>query len=127
MMAQDFNPAIFQAALLEVAEATKAATTAVQAMQAAQQQQPASPQVQPAAVTGSPTGSPGGATDWSKLVNKPPLLDGKTVEDEIRMFRDWLWMLTQFLNTIDLQLLQRRDSVEPNSNVCWLHCAATDR
>ena len=100
-MAQDFNPAIFQAALLEVAEATKAATTAVQAMQAAQQQQPASPQVQPAAVTSSPTGSPGGATDWSKLVNKPPLLDGKTVEDEIRMFRDWLWMLTQFLNTID--------------------------
>ena len=82
-MAQDFNPAIFQAALLEVAEATKAATTAVQAMQAAQQQQPAAPQAQPAAATGSPTGSPGGATDWSKLVNKPPLLDGKTVEDEI--------------------------------------------
>ena len=100
VMAQDFNPAIFQAALLEVAEATKAATTAVQAMQAAQQQA-ASPQVQPAAVTGSPTGSPVGATDWSKLVNKPPLLDGKAVEDEIRMFRDWLWMLTQFLNTID--------------------------
>ena len=94
-MAQEFNPAIFQAALLEVAEATKIATAAVQAMQSAQQS--SSPQVTTASASGSPTGSPQGSTDWSKLVNKPPLLDGKTVEDEIRMFRDWLWMLTQFL------------------------------
>ena len=36
-MAQEFNPAIFQAAWLEVAEATKVATAAVQAMQSAQQ------------------------------------------------------------------------------------------
>ena len=42
-MAQEFNPAIFQAALLEVAEATKIATAAVQAMQSAQQS--SSPQV----------------------------------------------------------------------------------
>ena len=98
-MAQEFNPAIFQAALLEVAEATKIATAAVQAMQSAQQS--SSPQVTTASASGSPTGSPQGSTDWSKLVNKPPLLDGKMVEDEIRMFRDWLWMLTQFLNTID--------------------------
>ena len=37
IMAQEFNPAIFQAALLEVAEATKVATAAVQAAQSAQQ------------------------------------------------------------------------------------------
>jgi hypothetical protein len=37
IMAQEFNPAIFQAALLEVAEATKVATAAVQATQSAQQ------------------------------------------------------------------------------------------
>ena len=98
-MAQEFNPAIFQAALLEVAEATKVATAAVQAMQSAQQ--PSNPQGSTAAASGSPTGAQHGSIDWSKLVNKPPLLDGKAVEDEIRRFRDWLWMLTQFLNTID--------------------------
>ena len=39
--------------------------------------------------------------DWSKLLNKPPLFDYKTIEDEIRAFRDWSWQLVQFLNTID--------------------------
>ena len=101
-MAQEFSPSIFQAALLEVAEATKAATAAVQAMQVVQQQQPAIPQGQTVQASGSPSGSPTSSTDWSKLVNKPPVLDGKSVEDEIRMFRDWLWMVTQFLNTIDV-------------------------
>ena len=101
-MAQEFSPSIFQAALLEVAEATKAATAAVQAMQVVQQQQPAIPQGQTVQASGSPSGSPTSSTDWSKLVNKPPVLDGKSVEDEIRMFRDWLWIVTQFLNTIDV-------------------------
>lgn len=87
-MTQEFNPAIFPAALLEVAEATKIATAAVQAVQSAQQS--SDPQVSTAAASGSPTGAQHGSIDWSKLVNKPQLLDGKTVEDEIRMFRDWL-------------------------------------
>lgn len=54
-----------------------------------------------AAASSSPTGSPTGQVDWSKLVNKPPLLDCKTLDDEIRMFHDWGWQLIQFLNTID--------------------------
>jgi hypothetical protein len=91
---------IFQAALLEVAEATKASTAAIQAI-AAQQHQGGAAAASTQAASGSPTGSAGGNVDWSKLINKPPLLDGKTVEDEIRLFRDWSWQLIQFLNAID--------------------------
>ena len=85
------HPAIFQAALLEEAEATKASIQAVQAITAQQQQQ----QVQftahqPTAVS-SPTGSGGQTVDWSKLINKPPLLDGKSIEDEI-----WSWQANTF-------------------------------
>ena len=93
----EFNPAIFQAALLEVAEATKAATAAVQAVQGAQQQLPVSP---PQTAGSSPTGSSPNV-DWSKLINKPPVLEGKSIEDEIKLFRDWSWQLTQFLSAID--------------------------
>ena len=93
----EFNPAIFQAALLEVAEATKAATAAVQAVQGAQQQLPVSP---PQTAGSSPTGSSPNV-DSSKLINKPPVLEGKSIEDEIKLFRDWSWQLTQFLSAID--------------------------
>ena len=89
-MAQEFHAAIFQGALLEVAEATKASTAAIQAI-AAQQHQGGATAASTQAASGSPTGSEGGNVDWSKLINKPPLLDGKTVEDEIRLLRDWSW------------------------------------
>ena len=91
----------------EVAEATKAAATAAQAAQAsqiAQAAQIAQMQSQAAAGSPSPSSSPTGAThsvDWSKLINKPPVLDGKTLEDEIRAYRDWNWQLIQYLNAID--------------------------
>lgn len=49
---------------------------------------------------GSPSSSSTNV-DWSKLLNKPPLFEHKTTEDEIRAFRDWSWQLIQFLNTID--------------------------
>ena len=40
--------------------------------------------------------------DWSKLVNKPPIFgDNSTADEDIKLFRDWLWQLTQFLVTID--------------------------
>ena len=94
-MATEFNPQIFQAAILEVAEATKAAVQLAQQVQ--QQQQPT--------VTTSPSSSPSSSSspniDWSKLLNKPPLFEYKTTEDEIRAFRDWSWQLIQFLNAID--------------------------
>ena len=90
-----FDPAIFQAALLEVAEATKAAASAAQAIQSAPQP----------AVVASPGSSPSSSNaqnvDWSKLLNKPPLFDYKSSEDEIRAYRDWNWQLVQFLNAID--------------------------
>ena len=84
------DPQIFQAALLEVAEATKTAAQAAQAVQKAS----ASP-------SSSPTSGSAQTVDWSKLLHKPPLFEHKTTEDEIRAFRDWSWMLIQYLNAID--------------------------
>jgi hypothetical protein len=84
------DPRIFQAALLEVAEATKTAAQAAQAVQKAS----ASP-------SSSPTGGSAQTVDGSKLLKKPPLFEHKTTEDEIRAFRDWSWMLIQYLNAID--------------------------
>eukprot|EP00435_Cladocopium_sp_Y103_P019344 s4186_g4.t1 len=91
-----FDPSIFQAALLEVAEATKAAAKAAQAVQSQTAQQPAGP-----SPSSSPSSSTAQTVDWSKLLNKPPVFDYKTTEDEIRAFRDWSWQLIQFLNAID--------------------------
>ena len=96
-MAQ-FDPAIFQAALLEVAEATKAATNvATQAVQAMQQQQ--------TTVSGSAGSSPQGQSsssiDWSKLISKPPTFEFSSMEEEIKAFRDWSWQLVQYLTAID--------------------------
>ena len=88
------DPQIFQAALLEVAEATKAASKAAQAAQAAVSSQAAG-----SSPSGSPTGS--STVDWSKLLSRPPLFEHKTTEDEIRAFRDWSWMLIQYLNATD--------------------------
>lgn len=97
----EFNPAIFQAALLEVAEATKAAALVAQTAQQSVQQQQQFQQQQPATSSTAATGRSSTSIDWSKLINKPPLLEGKTVEDEIRTFRDWSWQLVQYLNAID--------------------------
>ena len=55
------DPQIFQAALLEVAEATKAAAQAAQAVQKAS--------VSPSS---SPTSGSAQTVDWSKLLHKPP-------------------------------------------------------
>ena len=49
----------------------------------------------------SPSSSNAQNVDWSKLLNKPPLFDYKSSEDEIRAYRDWNWQLVQFLNAID--------------------------
>ena len=97
----EFNPAIFQAALLEVAEATKAAALVAQTAQQSVQQQQQFQQQQPATSSTAATGTSSTSIDRSKLINKPPLLEGKTVEDEIRAFRDWSWQLVQYLNAID--------------------------
>ena len=70
-MGQQVDAGIFQAALLQIAEATQAA---------------------------SGTGTGGAVTvkaqvDWSKLVNRPPIFDYPNQEQDQRHFRDWLWHL----------------------------------
>ena len=92
-MAQ-LDPDILQTALLQVAEATQAASKAAQAAAQSASQVALSPSAS--------AGQPKAAIDWSKLVNKPPVFgENATADEDIRLFRDWLWQLTQFLVTID--------------------------
>jgi hypothetical protein len=69
------DPSILQTALLQVAEATKAASEAAKAASVVQQRA---------------TSSTGGANtmDWSKLVNRPPVFEHATREAEIKGFKD---------------------------------------
>eukprot|EP00435_Cladocopium_sp_Y103_P058067 s968_g20.t1 len=90
-MALDEN--LIQQALQQVADATRAA---VQAAQSATQAQ--------ASAMGSSAGlgvRPGSMVDWSKLISKPNVFDNKSSEEDIRCFRDWHWMLCQYLTAID--------------------------
>ena len=80
------DPGVLQAALLQVADATKAA---VAAAQSAGSQAAAS------------SAKPGAGVDWSKLLNKPNIFDNKTAEEDIRSFRDWHWQLCQYLIAVD--------------------------
>ena len=90
---------VFQAALLQIAEATQAAANAAAAAQ----------QVAAAtATTATASSSAGGVAttgkpqvDWSKLVNKPPIFDYSNQEQDQKHFRDWLWQLNQYLVCID--------------------------
>eukprot|EP00435_Cladocopium_sp_Y103_P020796 s2794_g5.t1 len=94
MTQQGFDPGIFQAALLQIAEATKAANSAAQAAQSAGAQ---------AASTAASSAGPAARAqvDWSKLVNNPPVFDCPNQEQDQRHFRDWLWQLCQYLICVD--------------------------
>lgn len=77
---------VLQTALLQVAEATEAASEAATSAQEAQLR------------TASMSGGAGGASntvDWSTLINKLPVLEHASMEAEIKAFRDWSWQLCQ--------------------------------
>eukprot|EP00435_Cladocopium_sp_Y103_P032553 s4949_g8.t1 len=85
------DPGMLQTALLQVAEATKAASEAAKAMQA-----------QAKASAGSSSSAVGSSIiDWSKLINEPQVFEHALFEAEIKAFQDWSWQLGQFLTTID--------------------------
>ena len=84
------DPGMLQTALLQVAEATKAASDAAKQLAQAQKTPGASASASSSLGIG-----------WSKLINKPPLFEFASVEQEIKAFRDWSWQLCQFLSTID--------------------------
>ena len=84
-----FDPNIFQAALLRVAEATEAAVAVAKASAVPPQQ------VQAAPSSSKPV------VDWSKLVNKPAVFDYKSMDEDLKNFKDWLWQLTQYMVTVD--------------------------
>ena len=41
------------------------------------------------------------AVDWSKLISRPATFDYKTMDEDLKNFKDWLWQLTQYLITVD--------------------------
>ena len=96
---QGLDPALLQTALLQVADATKAAADAATAMQQQAQQQ--TQQQAQAKAAAAPSSGSGSTVDWSKLFQRPPLFEHKSVEDEIKSFRDWSRMLCQYLSAID--------------------------
>ena len=100
-MAAGFDPEAFQQALVQIAAATQQAASAAQS--AAQ----AVTSAQAAAASGSPTTAaqsnvPKANVDWSKLLNKPAVFgEGKSVEDDVKSWRDYQWQLHQYLVAID--------------------------
>ena len=91
-MAGTFDPNIFQAALIQVAEATQAAAAAAQAVSSS------------TAYSSSATGGTGGnvkpAVDWSKLIARPSNFDNWTfARSGIGIGRcvTW-WPLTKAIN-----------------------------
>ena len=98
-MTQQFDPGISQAALLQIAEATLSAAVAAKAASAA---------ATAAGTSQSSSGSgaqPGAKhVDWPKLLNKTLTLtlgEGKTVEDDVKGWRDYQWQLQQYFVAID--------------------------
>ena len=85
-----FDPNVFQAALLRVAEATEAAAAAAKAAAAPPPPPPTS---------SSSTGK--ASVDWSKFISRPATFDYKTMDEDLKNFKDWLWQLTQYLITVD--------------------------
>ena len=75
------DPATLQSLLQQMAEAARAATEATQ---------------RASAPSTSSTG-----TDWSKLLTKPSNFDHKSMDEEIKHFRDWSWQLVQYVGAID--------------------------
>ena len=87
------DESVIQQALIQVADATRAA---VQVAQTAVRVQ--SSGAAPSTADGQRSGS---LVDGSKLISKPNVFDNKSAEEDIRSFRDWHWMLSQYLTAID--------------------------
>ena len=85
-----FDPNVLQAALLRVAEATEAAAAAAKAAAAPPPPPPTS---------SSSTGR--ASVDWSKLISRPATFHYKTMDEDLKNYKDWLWQLTQYLVTVD--------------------------
>ena len=96
-MAQaQFDANIFQAALLQVAEATQQAAAAAKA---AASTTTATAAAAASSTSGLSSGKP--SADWSKLISKPPVFDYANQEQDQRHYRDWLWQLNQYLRCVD--------------------------
>ena len=69
------DPATLQNLLQQVTEAARAATEASKS---------------------SASSSKATTSDWSKLLTKPSVFEYKSLDDEIRHFKEWSWQLTQY-------------------------------
>eukprot|EP00435_Cladocopium_sp_Y103_P065375 s72_g27.t1 len=101
MATAGFDPNLLQTAIQQIAEATEQAARAAQsAVQAVNVQ---ATQTSIAAGSSTPQSNvPKASIDWSKLLNKPSTFgDGKSVEDDVKGWRDYQWQLHPYLVAID--------------------------
>ena len=97
MATAQVDPGIFQAALLQVAEATQAAAAAAKSAAASAAQSASA-----SSSSGAQASAARASVDWSKLLNKPSTFgDGKSVEEDVKAWRDYQWQLHQYLVAID--------------------------
>ena len=86
-----FDPNVFQAALLRVAEATEAAAAAAKAA--------AAPPPPPPTSSSSKGKTSVDCVKIDSVALRP--FDYKTMDEDLKNFKDWLWQLTQYLITVD--------------------------
>ena len=90
---------------LRMVEATERAAEAAQAASAV------------AAATAASSQSsrpPVKSTEWYKMLPKPPNFSPQSREEELSMFREWVWQLEQYLLAVDANFGPELESVRGN-------------
>ena len=90
---------------MRMVEAAEKAAEAAQAASAA------------AAATASASSSSrqtGKSTEWYKMLPKPPNFAPQSREEELSMFREWVWQLEQYLLAVDANFGPELESVRGN-------------
>jgi len=66
------------------------------------------------AATGSSSPPAAKPTEWYKMLPKPPTFSPQSCEEELSMFREWVWQLEQYLLAVDVQFGPELESVRGN-------------
>ena len=57
------------------------------------------------------------STDWFKLLPKPNVFDPRDYEQEVAMWREWWWSVTQYLCTLDSKYESELKYIETHADV----------
>lgn len=105
MAAGQFDPNIFQTVFLQVAEAITAVAAAAQSAAASDSASASAISITSAGNGGTAPQQSSGVkanVDWTKPLSKPSTFgEGKSVEDDVKGWRDYQWQFYQCLVAID--------------------------